>query len=84
MRMPNDGTTVIQKTHHDTLYLGNQKKLLAYVKLSELLFGYRGILLIRNPYDALVSYWNFKKSLNHKGFATKPDLKDKGKAIMVF
>jgi hypothetical protein len=31
------------------------------------MFGYRGILLIRNPYDALISYWNFVETRDHRG-----------------
>lgn len=60
LQPPNDGTTIVQKTHHNTA--GAVKDIKGYVKLSELMFGYRGILLIRNPYDALISYRNFLRS----------------------
>lgn len=76
-RPPNDGTTIVQKTHHDTV--GNQ---IGYLKLSELMFGYRGILVIRNPYDALVAYWNFLNNHGvdkHTGVAKRSEFHGKSK-----
>jgi len=64
-RPANDGSTIVQKTHHDTIYNLSSRQRKAYTKLSELMFGYRGLLLIRNPYDALVSYWNFINTRGH-------------------
>ncbi|OXA63465.1 uncharacterized protein LOC110845354 [Folsomia candida] len=69
LRSPSDGSTIVQKTHHDALRFTNFKTKQAYVKLTELMFGYRGILLIRNPYDALISYWNFVETRDHRGHA---------------
>jgi hypothetical protein len=66
---PIDGSTIVQKTHHDALRLSSLQSRKAYVKLTELMFGYRGILLIRNPYDALISYWNFVETRDHRGLA---------------
>lgn len=77
---PNDGTTIVQKTHHNVA--GNTKNIKGYVKLSELMFGYRGILVIRNPYDALVSYRNFLKSRStdrHTGIANVSEFDGTGK-----
>jgi len=67
-RDPNDGSTIVQKTHHDTLSLDVRTRQ-SYAKLTELMFGYRGILLIRSPYDAIRSHWNFWHTLDHKGHA---------------
>jgi len=39
------------------------------VRISELVFGYRGILLVRNPFDAMLSYWNYVHTKNHKAHA---------------
>jgi len=56
-----------KKTHHFSTISSSRAKIQAYVKLSELMFGYRGILLVRNPYDALVSFWNFRSTKSHLG-----------------
>jgi hypothetical protein len=80
-RPPNDGSTIVQKTHHDTTFLSSHRTRQAYIKLTELMFGYRGILLIRNPYDALVSYWNFmhsKSNDRHRGFASQQNFSESG------
>ncbi|CAG7726292.1 unnamed protein product [Allacma fusca] len=72
-RSPNDGSTIVQKTHHDTIssISKNRRAQLAQTKLTELMFGYRGILLIRNPFDALRSYWNFIHTRDHKAHASQ-------------
>ncbi|ODM99376.1 WSC domain-containing protein 1 [Orchesella cincta] len=75
-RPPNDGSTIVQKTHHDTIYNMSSRQRKAYIKLSELMFGYRGLLLIRNPYDALVSYWNFINTRGHKWIARRTEFDD--------
>ena len=67
-REPNDGSTIVQKTHHDTVSVDLRTRQ-KFAKLTELMFGYRGILLIRNPYDAIRSHWNFLHTLDHKGHA---------------
>jgi hypothetical protein len=90
MSPPNDGRTIVQKTHHDSTIglLGGlnpkhgKRKLQAYVKVSELVFGYRGILLIRNPFDALLSYWNFMKTKDHKGHARTADFSTESKYLL--
>jgi len=43
------------------------------------MFSYRGVLLIRNPYDALVAYWNFLNNNSadkHTGIARKSEFDD--------
>ena len=56
-----DGTTILQKTHHKATYKNHINK-----------FGGRAVLVIRNPYEAILSYWNFKKTKSHtKTVATK-------------
>ena len=83
MSPANDGSTIVQKTHHDSIVglmgpsLNSKRKLQAFIKVSDLVFGYRGVLLIRNPYEALISYWNFMKTKNHKGHAKPTDFSTK-------
>ena len=78
-REPNDGSTIVQKTHHDTVSaLPRTRQGMA--KLTELMFGYRGILLIRNPYDAIRSYWNFMHTHDHKGHAGRKQFSLSSKA----
>jgi len=83
---PNDGRTIVQKTHHDTTYLTSRRLHQAYVKLTELVFGYRGILLIRNPYDAFVAHWNFIHTTNknrHVGLAPDQNFTFTGKGSFI-
>jgi len=92
MKWPNDGSTIVQKTHHDAINSldlarmspgqSNRRKIQAFVKVSELVFGYRGILLIRNPYEALLSYWNFIRTKHHKGLARPADFSTMRKLII--
>ena len=35
------------------------------------MFGGRGVLLIRNPYHAIISYWNFKETNSHVDITKK-------------
>ena len=48
-----DGTTILQKAH--AVYPMNISKL----------FGGKGVLLIRNPYKALISSWNYASTHSH-------------------
>jgi len=66
LRSPTDGTTILQKAHHDND---------GVVKFKPV-FGYRGVLIIRNPYDALLSFWNFRYTKNknkHTGIIRKSE-----------
>lgn len=53
-----DGTTLLQKTHHRTL-TGQDKLELTWRREQVDNFGGRGVVLVRNPYRAIISYWNF-------------------------
>ena len=62
-----DGTTIVQKTHHTAVMSvdvddDNEEWRENHIKT----FGGRGVLLIRNPYRAILSAWNHN-SLNHTG-----------------
>ena len=61
-----DGTTILQKTHHRAVYTKfYDKKDLSWRKNQINIFGGRAVLVIRNPYEAILSYWNFKKTQSH-------------------
>ena len=63
----NDGTTIVQKTHHTAVFAvdvddDNQEWRENHIKS----FGGRGVLLLRNPYRAILSAWNHR-SMTHTG-----------------
>ena len=61
-----DGTTILQKTHHRAVYTKFYHKLdLSWRKNQIHIFGGRAVLVIRNPYEAILSYWNFKQTQSH-------------------
>ena len=53
-----DGSTLLQKTHHRTLV--GTKLGLSWGQGHIRQFGGRGVLVVRNPYLALLSYYNFQ------------------------
>ena len=56
-----DGTTILQKTHYTASYKNHINK-----------FGGRAVLVIRNPYEAILSNWNWIRTQSHtKTVATK-------------
>ena len=55
-----DGSTLVQKTHHSAL--GPQRKNFTWRIEHIEQFGGRGVLVIRNPYRAIISFWNHKKA----------------------
>ena len=55
-----DGTTILQKTHYNLNYKEDSKQ----QKHIEV-FGGRGVLVVRNPYKALVSSWNYARTHSH-------------------
>ena len=55
-----DGSTIIQKTHHSSVRIMEEDQYdLAWREQHIRTFAGRGILLIRDPYNAIISYWNF-------------------------
>ena len=62
-RDPRDGSTILQKSHHRALYVRQYSKFgPAWRRQHVALFGGRGVLVIRNPYRAIISFWNHKKA----------------------
>ena len=62
-----DGTTIVQKTHHTAVMSvdvddDNEEWRENHIKS----FAGRGILLIRNPYRAMLSAWNHR-TMTHTG-----------------
>ena len=55
-----DGSTLVQKTHHSAL--GPHRKNFTWRIEHIEQFGGRGVLVIRNPYRAIISFWNHKKA----------------------
>ena len=63
-----DGSTIVQKTHHRAIHQARYDNFgLEWRQHHMRLFGYRGILLIRDPYRAIISYWNLDQTKNHTG-----------------
>jgi len=61
-----DGSTILQKTHHRSLYVESYKKHgLPWRKTHIKSFGGRGVVVVRNPYKAILSYWNFYNTKSH-------------------
>ena len=57
----NDGSTLLQKTHHslsEVVYQSGLEWRQKHIRQ----FGGRGVLVIRNPYKAIISYYNFKQT----------------------
>ena len=61
-----DGSTILQNTHHrsvnDPFYL---KYGPAWRREHVADFGGRGVLVIRNPYKAILSHWNWQGTQSH-------------------
>ena len=63
-----DGSTIVQKTHHRSLLQRRYDTFdLEWRRHHMNLFGNRGILLIRDPYRALISYWHLIQTKEHTG-----------------
>jgi len=75
---PDCGCTAVQKTHGFALE-GFVPAKLAQRTAEVKLFRGRGILLLRNPYEALLSYRNFLYG-GHTGFAPYSRFKGPGNA----
>ena len=61
-----DGSTILQKSHHRALYVSHYSRYgPAWRRHHVAHFGGRGVLVIRNPYKAILSYWNFKRTKSH-------------------
>ena len=61
-----EGSTILQKSHHRALYVSHYSKYgLTWRRHHVAQFGGRGVLVIRNPYKAILSYWNFKRTKSH-------------------
>ena len=57
----NDGSTLLQKTHHalsEVVYQSGLEWRQKHIGQ----FGGRGVLVIRNPYKAIISFYNFKQT----------------------
>ena len=59
----NDGATLLQKTHHSALH--RKKFGLEWRQQHIRQFGGRGVLVIRNPYKAIISFYNFARTGSH-------------------
>jgi len=71
-RAPQDGSTILQKSHHNSLVM--QPKVvqtLLWRKRHINFFGGRAVVIVRNPYRAIISYWNHQKGGGHTGLAPK-------------
>ena len=61
-----DGSTILQKTHHRSLYIekytGYDRK---WRETHVAAFNGKAVMVIRNPYKAILSYWNFFNTKSH-------------------
>jgi hypothetical protein len=61
-----DGSTIMQKTHHRSIYVEKYKELgLEWREDQVMTFQGRAVLVVRNPYKAILSYWNFFNTKSH-------------------
>ena len=61
-----DGSTILQKTHHRAIYIERYAHYGVNWRTRHIRdFGGRGVVVIRNPYKAILSYWNFKNTQSH-------------------
>ena len=56
-----DGSTLLQKTHHSALHQSALEWRQKHIRQ----FGGRGVLVIRNPYKALISYYSLLQTGGH-------------------
>ena len=58
-----DGSTLVQKTHHSVVLPGQSWTFSLTQRMKHIQqFGGRGVLVIRNPYKAFISHWNYFKT----------------------
>ena len=58
-----DGTTIVQKTHHRAFVTENYQVLDLSWRLAHMAhFKNKALMIVRDPYKALMSYWHMKKS----------------------
>ncbi len=76
MRNFRDGSTILQKTHHRALY-----DVPAYMKYSLQwrtnhikMFEGRAVVVVRNPFKAILSYWNYISTRSHTASANNNSL----------
>ena len=71
-----DGSTIVQKTHHRSIYQSTYNNYnLQWRQKHVQSFGGRGVMVIRNPYRAVLSYWNYKTMKSHTKTNTADSLK---------
>jgi len=61
-----DGSTILQKTHHRTIINSQYATFsLAWRQEHINMFGGRGVVVVRNPFKAVLSYWNYVSTQSH-------------------
>jgi len=61
-----DGSTIMQKTHHRSIYIERYRQYdFKWREDHVSSFEGRAVLVIRNPYKAILSYWNFFNTKSH-------------------
>ena len=70
-----DGSTLLQKTHHSAV--GESHNSLTWRRHHIKQFGGRAVLVIRNPYKAILSYWNLLQTGSQTKTADSGTLKGK-------
>lgn len=71
-----DGSTILQKTHHRSIYVDKYKAYgLSWRKEQIESFGGRAVIVVRNPYKAILSYWNFYNTKSHTSLIDKNSFK---------
>jgi len=66
-----DGSTLVQKTHHRAIFTDKTDHYDMGWRVNHVRqFVGGGILVIRNPYQAIISFWNWEKTNKHSIFAS--------------
>ena len=72
MRNHTDGSTILQKTHHRAIYVPHYSKYSLQWRMDHInMFGGRAVVVIRNPFKAILSYWNYISTKSHTASANK-------------
>lgn len=75
LRNFSDGSTILQKTHHRAIYpYGYRQYNITWRREHIQLFQGRGVVVVRNPFNSILSYWNFYKTGSQTASADRNSL----------
>ena len=70
-----DGSTILQKTHHRAIYPDGYGHFNLTWRIEHInQFNGRAVVVVRNPFNSILSYWNFYQTGSHTVSADKNSL----------